>query len=109
MYTSVYQAGNDCFCFKKEEETRPDACGVFTQQGPSTESLHQSRTWEVLYLSSFNQRMEVRTSYPLDYPLLQHLLFSFLDPAKAAENARLRSWTGNLLIKHGLRPRKQTE
>ena len=47
--------------------------------------------------------------YLLDYPLLQHLLFLFLDPAKAAENARLRSWTGNLLRKHGLRPRKQTE
>ena len=36
MYTSAYQAGNDCFCFRKEEETRAEACGVFKWQG-----LHQ--------------------------------------------------------------------
>ena len=60
---------------------------------PTDEGAYQLPTWP----------------YPLDYPLLQHLLFSFLDPAKAAENAKLRSWTGNLLRKHGLRPRKETE
>ena len=32
-------------------------------------------------------------------------LFSFLDPAKAVEIARLKQWTGNLLKKHGLQDR----
>ena len=41
MYTSTYQAGNDCFCFRKEEETRSKACGVFKQQG-----LHQKASEE---------------------------------------------------------------
>ena len=60
---------------------------------PTDEGTYQLPTWP----------------YPLDYPLLQHLLFSFLDPAKAAANAQLKSWTGNLLRKHGLRPRDKTE
>ena len=41
---------------------------------PTDEGAYQLPTWP----------------YPLDYQLLQHLLFSFLDPAKAAANAQLK-------------------
>ena len=60
---------------------------------PTDEGAYQLPTWP----------------YPLDYLLSQHLFFLFLDPAKAAEVAQMKSWTGNLLRKHGLRPRDKTE
>ena len=33
MRTSAYQVGNDCFSFRKEEETRSEACAVIWWKG----------------------------------------------------------------------------
>ena len=104
MYTSAYQVGNDCFYFRKEEETKLEACGsssrkVFMKKPPS--KLPMGSPVLVIIQPTDEGAYQLPTwPYPLDYQLLQHLLFSFLDTAKAAANAQLKvgqvtSW-GNI-------------
>ena len=106
----MYQAGNwpKCSIFQKgsigRESLTPHHPVLI---GCILEKIQISRA---LSLWWFNQQLKVRTSYPLAATRLTYLdfrqgLFSFLDPAKAVEIARLKQWTGSLLKKHGLQDR----
>ena len=113
MYTSAYQAGNDVFASEKRNKPEPkpvesSSSKVFIRKPPNKPDMGSPVPVIIQPMDEGAYQLPA-WPYLLDYPLLQHLLFLFLDPAKAAENVQLRSWTGNLLRKHGLRPRKQKE
>ena len=101
--------------FASEKRKKPDpkpvessSGKVFTREPPSKPPMSSS-IHVIIQPTDEGAYQLPAWPYPLDYPLLQHLLFSFLDPAKAAEVAQLKSWAGNLLRKHGLRPKDKTE
>ena len=113
MYTSAYQAGNHWFCFRKEEETEPkpveSSSGKVFMRKPPNKPPMSSCIPVIIEPTDEGAYQLPAWPYPLDYPLLKLLLFPFLDPAKAAANAQLKSWTGNLLKKYGLRWKDKTE
>ena len=87
---------------KREPNPTPSSSGrMYTRKNPDLKSPVP------LVIQPTTEGM---SSYPLvttrlTYPDFRQGLFSFLDPAKAVEVARLKQWTGSLLKKHGLQYR----